>query len=186
MMTKYNFREKSQQYELQSLIMDSMKSVTEEEMENGDKEVFIDFRKNYNGEILIKVKNLLDRNETVRNRVKKSDKQHLNILNIFIDTLSRNNFHRKYKNTREFLKKYHYSQKKSKRVYEYFRLHSIRGYTFPNLFASTYGIRNDKWDELHLKRIDSYAKEAGYITGISSDCCVYPESESKSNLKSNS
>jgi hypothetical protein len=69
---------------------------------------------------------------------------------------------------------------KTKRVYEFHRLHSIRGYTFPNLFASTYGISyNDSWSKEHLKRIDHYAKDAGYIVGMTSDCCTYPESEVK-------
>lgn len=183
LVTKWNFTEKNQQYVMQEKVMKGIRMEYKEEIEEGDREVFLDFRKSFDGEIKIKVKNLIERNETVKSRVKKWDKDNLNILNIFIDTVSRNNFHRKYKKTKEFLEKYNYLNKKEKRVYEFFRLHSIRGYTFPNLFASTYGIRNDYWNEKHLNRIDSYAKKAGYITGLSSDCCVYPESESKSKRK---
>lgn len=163
------------------MVIKNLKEVSDEEMKKGEREVFIDFRKNDQGRLKIKVKNLLERNSTVKARVKPVDKDHLNVLNIFIDTLSRNNFHRKYKRTKKFLKKYHFKKKKNKRVYEFFRLHSIRGYTFPNLFASTYGLRNENWSDEHAKRIESYAQEKGYITGITSDCCVYPESESKSN-----
>lgn len=154
--------------------------VTEEQMENGNEEVYVDFRTKSQGEVILKVRNLIDKDEELKKRVKKLDKDHLNILHIFIDTVSRNNFYRKYKKTTKFLQDYYHTKGKSKRVYEFFRMHSIRGYTFPNLFASTYGISyNDSWSKEHLKRIDHYAKDAGYVVGMTSDCCTYPESEVK-------
>lgn len=125
------------------------------------------------------MRNLLLKDPDLRKRVKKVDKDHLNILEIFIDTVSRPNWHRKYLQTNQFLKQYHYLEKKNKRVYEFFRMHSIRGYTFPNLFASTYGVEYSHWQDSHLTRMSTYAKKAGYITGMTSDCCTYSEVEVK-------
>ena len=160
--------------------MNHIRGVTEQELKTGNEEVFIDFREKKTGEIVIKLRNLIEKDAAVKNRVKDLDKDHLNILHIFIDTVSRNNFFRKYKKTTKLLQENFHTEKKSKRVYEFHRLHSIRGYTFPNLFASTYGLSyNDSWSKEHLKRIDSYAKDAGYIVGMTSDCCTYPESEVK-------
>jgi hypothetical protein len=163
--------------------MSNLKGVSEKEMNEGDEEIFVDFRNKQTGQINIKLKNLMERDNEVKERVKPWDKDHYNILHIFVDTVSRNNFYRKYKKTTKLLQEYYHAEKKSKRVYEFHRLHSIRGYTFPNLFASTYGLSyDDSWSKTHLKRIDHYAKDAGYIVGMSSDCCTYPESEVKCTL----
>jgi hypothetical protein len=97
-------------------------------------------------------------------------------LHIFIDVLSRNNFWRRYHKTGSFFKNYHYSQKKNKKVYEFLRFHSLIGYTFPNLLASVYGVEQGYgWNSYDLKRVEHYAQDAGYITGISSDLCEYGE-----------
>jgi hypothetical protein len=44
--------------------------VTEQEMENGKEEFYVDFRNKKTGEYIIKVRNLIERDEKVRNRVK--------------------------------------------------------------------------------------------------------------------
>lgn len=170
-----------QQYRLQAQVNEKMRSETPETMAEGDREVFIDFREKEEGELKIKLKNLIEREEKVKEEVKDLDDDNMNILRIFIDTISRNNFHRKYKETIKFLKKYHYLKKGDKRTYEFFRMHSIRGWTFPNLFASTYGRDYDGWSEFNLTRIHSFARKQGYITGMASDCCVIPETETKGN-----
>lgn len=178
LVTDLDYETINQQYELQMSVMDGLEQVDEEEVKSGEREFFIDFRGKEPKEI-IKVRNLLESNVERREKVKKVDKNHLNILNIFVDTVSRQNWHRKYHKTNEFLRKYHYSKKRNKRVYEFFRFHSIKGYTFPNLFASTYGVEYSHWNDNHLKRLSTYAKKAGYITGITSDCCTYSEVEVK-------
>jgi hypothetical protein len=158
--------------------MNGLEEATPEDLVSGDREFFLDFRE-AEPKVHIEVRNLIEKNPEIKERVKPVDKDHLNILNIFIDTVGRANWHRKYDKTNEFLRKYHYLKKENKRVYEYFRLHAIRGYTFPNLFASTYGVDYSHWHDDNLKRISSYAKKAGYITGITSDCCTYSEVEVK-------
>lgn len=179
MIQDFEYNVVMQQYRLQSHINSGMKSENEKTMNEGDREVFIDFREKEEGELKIKLRNMVDRDEKVKEEVKPLDDNNLNILRIFIDTISRNNFHRKYKETIKFLKKYHYLKKGDKRTYEFFRMHSIRGWTFPNLFASTYGRDYDGWSERNLTRIHSYARKKGYITGMASDCCVIPETETK-------
>ena len=168
-----------QQYSLQKAINEGIKEATPEQVQNGKEELFIDFRKSAEGELITKVRDLTKSSKLIGLQVKPSDKEHPNILRIFIDTISRNNFHRKYKETSKFLVKYHYQKSEKLRVYEFFKMHAIQGWTFPNLFASSYGHTFDGWKAYNLKRIQSYARSAGYITGMTSDCCVIAETESK-------
>ena len=85
-----------------------------------EREVFYDFRRDpIEGEMIIKLKDLSKNHE-----FKNLDNDHPNILNIFIDTVSRQRFHRRYSKVSKFLKKYHFSENKKMRVYEFFRLHS--------------------------------------------------------------
>ena len=167
---------KNHEFNLQNKMNAGIKAVTIEQLNNGEEEVYVDFRTKATGQVVLKVRNLLQKNETIKNRVKKEDAQHKSVLHIFIDTLSRNQFHRRYNRTSKFLNEYHHSRKKNKRVYEFFRLHSIKGYTLPNLIASVYGVNDffiDKNED--LKRVEHYAQDAGYITGIASDLCDPPE-----------
>ena len=100
-------------------------------MDTVEREVFYDFRKDpVEGEMVIKLKDL-----SKKYKFENIDNEHPNILNIFIDTVSRQRFHRRYKKVSKFLKKYHFSENKKLRVYEFFRLHSQRGFTAPNLMG---------------------------------------------------
>ena len=72
-------------------------------LKNGDEEVYVDFREDPKGKLVLKVRDLIKKDPNVRERVKKLDKQHFNILHLFVDTVSRNNFFRKYKKTTKFL-----------------------------------------------------------------------------------
>ena len=174
----FSWLEKYDQRLLQKKVNNGYVSQTPTSMENNDEEIFIDFRKSEQGELVIKLKDLKPRDPKVKNRVKKLDDKHKNVLMIFIDTLSRNEFHRKYPKTRKIMKKYLHLNKSPKiRAYEFFRLHSIRSYTFPNIFGSSYGVLYQDWNQPKLKRIESYAKDAGYITGMGVDMCSYSESE---------
>ena len=80
--------------------------------------------------------------------------------------------------TTKFLQNYHYSLNKTNRGYEFHRLHSLGGYTLPNLVASVYGLYwASIYDHRNFTRIESYAKKAGYITGLTSDMCSVGEVE---------
>lgn len=148
-----------------------MEPSSQKDIDEGPREAFIDFRGD-KPEAVIKVRNLLDKDPKLKERVKNIDSEHLNVMHIFLDTVGRSNFHRKYVNTLKFLRKYHYLKKKKTRVYEFFRMHSIRGYTFPNLFGSLYGAGINHMGESHITSLYTYHKKKGYITGVSSDTCI--------------
>jgi hypothetical protein len=103
LVTKFDYAHVYHQYDLQKELMAKLRGVTEHEIEDGEEEIFVDFRNRAEGEIIMKIRNLVKRNETVRKRVKLVDKDHLNILRIFLDTVSRNEFYRKYKKTTKIL-----------------------------------------------------------------------------------
>ena len=177
------YDERYNQYKIQIKMHEQFRSETPESMLKNDREIFIDFRNNPEGELIFKIKNMKERSQEVKRRVKPLDDDNLNVLMIFIDTLSRNNFHRKYRHTKKVLEKYNFKNKASSRLYEFFRLHSIKSYTFPNLAASSYGIEASDLSQ-HRKRINRYAEEQGYITAFGADFCAYCEAEvSKSKPK---
>jgi len=148
-----------------------MRKSSQEEIDNGPREAFIDMR-GEKAKAVIKVRDLLKTNEEMKKRVLPVDKDHMNVLHIFLDTVGRSNFHRKYANTLKFLRKYHHMKKEKLRVYEFYRLHSIRGYTFPNLFGSLYGVAYKDWRAQHVKSLYTYHRDKGYVTAVSSDTCI--------------
>ena len=147
--------------------MKGIKGVTPEEMETGNEEVFVDFRKNKNGEIVIKLKDI-----SASKTILDEDENYTSILRIFVDTISRPRFYRRFPKTKDFLRQFAPSKGKSKSIYEFFRLHSIKGFTAPNLVGSLYGFGGVKH---MMKRIDSYADQRGYVTGMARDICNYNE-----------
>ena len=172
--------QKYSQFRMNKLTMEGIQKETYESMKTSPREIFVDMSKGNATQEAEVVFSLKDRKKTdpkVKERVKPLDKDHYNILMLFVDTVSRQNSHRKYKHTLDIFKKYINSKKKKLRAYEFFRLHSIRSYTFPNLFASEYGAPYDELWSKELKRTESYAKDAGYITGYSADFCGYSEAE---------
>lgn len=152
-----------------------------EEMESGNRESFIDFRDSEDGEFKIKLKDL--RNFGLNRQLLPHDKKHMNILNFFIDTVSRQRIYRAMPKTAEVLRNFHFTKNKRTRVYEFFRMHAIAGYSWPNLMAEMYGTPRDgasepvNWNFKHFKRVDSLAKENGYITGYASNFCNVNEKE---------
>jgi len=160
----------------QKATLDSAREVDPSEINdpNVKEEAFLDLREKGNEKMHIKLKSI--KNTPAGKKLLPHDKDHVNILQIFIDTVSRNRFYRLYKKTIPFLQKYHHSKKKNKRLYEFFRHHSNRGYTNPNLMGVTYG-DYDYTDINKDKRIDSYAREQGYVTGVTFDFCNTVESE---------
>lgn len=110
----------------------------------------------------------LSKKPEFKDEIKDLDKDHPNVLNIFFDTVSRNRLYRIMPKTIEFFRKYLPSKGKSKVAYEFFRLHSIRPYTEPNLKASLYGTDNPP---LHSRRIDTEYRDSGYVTGEAYNSC---------------
>lgn len=157
---------------LQLHILFDLRALDESQLEKDDREIYYDFRKDkVEGETLVKLRDLT-KTKKYANSFKNHNNEYPNILNIFIDTISRQRFHRRFPKTRKFLEKYHYSLKKEKLVYEFFRLHSIRGFTWPNLMSQTYGNHFNVKKGPEMKRIEHYASDRGYVTGLAFDVCV--------------
>ena len=107
---------------------------------------------------LIKEKKLILKN-------KKKNLEYKNILVMFIDTLSRAHFHRKFRKTKQFLNEFSKYEpnylKKNMTIFQYFKYNSVFFYTDPNIKAAYYGTK------VHGKGIHfaNYFKNNGYIIG---------------------
>lgn len=103
-----------------------------------------------------------------------------NVLNVFVDTISRGRFYRRFPQMIQFLTNLKNKKNSPARVNEFIQFHSLRGYTFANLISSTYGLNVDKWKKgiyNSQKRIEHFASDQGYITGMSSDICQISEQD---------
>ena len=72
-MKDMSYKTKYQNYDLKEANNDNIVGVTEEEMENGKEEFYVDFRNKKTGKFIIKVRNLIERDQVIRDRVKKLD-----------------------------------------------------------------------------------------------------------------
>jgi len=54
-------------------------------------------------------------------------------------------------------------------TYEFFRYHALAPWTGPNIIAATYGTTSDLMTR--KKRIETFAREKGYVTGYTHDFC---------------
>ena len=116
------------------------------------------------GKILINI----EKNITLikeRRKLLNNNSLYKNVLVMFIDTLSRPHFHRKFPKTAKFLKKFtSYEknfEKKKMTVFEYYKFHSLTPWTEPNLKAAYYGAKA----EGNGTHFVNYYKENGYIVG---------------------
>lgn len=50
-------------------MMSNLKGATQEDIDHGEEEIFVDFRNSTTGEMIFKVRNLVQTNESVRKRV---------------------------------------------------------------------------------------------------------------------
>ena len=115
------------------------------------------------GTILINIQ----KNESlVKERIKSKNKViYKNVLVMFFDTLSRSHFFRKFPKTSNFLNQFskyeeNYS-KKNMTIFQYFKYHSLRTYTDPNVKATYYGSKIDG-KGIHFV---NYYRSNGYIVG---------------------
>lgn len=133
-------------YKVQEAVINGAKPISEQEMLNGPNEVFIDFRKDLDqGEVVIMLKKITDQ------AFLEDSTKFPSFLNIFVDTVSRPRFHRRFKKLAKFIQKYHYSKDGDYLAYEFHRLHSNRGYTSPNLCNAIEVERSSKSTFLTLR-----------------------------------
>ena len=94
-----------------------------------------------------------------------------NVLIIFIDSLSRAHFHRKFLKTKIFLEQFSKyesnSLKNNIKVFQYFKYQSINSFTDPNIKAAYYGARVRGKG----KHFANFFKNNGYIIGRVNTFC---------------
>ena len=94
-----------------------------------------------------------------------------NVLIIFIDSLSRAHFHRKFVKTKKFLEKFSKydpnSLKNNLTVFQFFKYQSIDSFTDPNIKAAYYGARIRG----NGKHFANFFKKEGYIIGRVNTFC---------------
>jgi hypothetical protein len=135
-----------------------------------DVEVYIDFTGGSYPEVVIDVK----RNETlVEERKKvynKTNSYFKNVLYIYIDSFSRNQFRRKFTKTFKFLEDYYQNNTSEYSSYQFWRYHSLTYYTYANMIPGLYGVF--KYDTVNPNNYYlNHTKSAGYITGQAYDGC---------------
>ena len=130
------------------------------------------------GKIIINIernKSLIKIRDKIKNKYKLLYK---NILIIFLDTVSRSHFFRKFPKTVMFLNQFSKYEKnffkKNMTIFQYFKYNSIRPYTDPNLKAAYYGAKIDG-KGTHFA---NFFKNKGYIIGRANTHC---EKEAASN-----
>ena len=141
-------------------------------MENGPEEVFVDFRGNKYGQLKIKLKNMAQYRPSKYKLLQKVSDKHMNVLNIFVDTISKERFYRKFPYTAQFLIDLKNDPKSKGEVYEFHRFHSIGGITQLNLIGSEYGMGPHRWKyRTTLHKYGTSATEKGYVWGMAGDNC---------------
>ena len=129
--------------------------------------------KNEKGKLLINVhknKTLIKEREKILLKAK-NNILYKNVLVMFIDTLSRAHFFRKFPKTINFLNRFSKYEtnpiKKKMNIFQYFKFHSLNTYTDPNLKASYYGATLFG-NGTHFAE---YFKNNGFIIGRTHNFC---------------
>lgn len=162
---------------IQEQVLANVRAVTDKELESSPNDISVDFKDPKNPKMTITVKDRRIQHPQIEPRIKDLDSNHLNILNIFVDTVSRGRFYRKYPKLAKFLVETKYDSKKANRVFEFTKMNSLYGHTFPNLLASEYGLEFDPWRGRNRTRIEHFAFDQGYVTGVSQDLCQVQEQD---------
>ena len=93
-----------------------------------------------------------------------------------MDAFSRVHSFRKWPKTVAWIERYFRSDLEQSQLgsYQFFKFHALRGYTFPNLVAGMYGNYDDAYRR-KMKRLDSFFKKKGYMTGFTNNACELVE-----------
>lgn len=145
-----------------------------------DLEIFLNKTSPKTPHFIIDVK----RNEGLINERRQSTAESLapNVLAIYVDALSRANSIRKLNKTMSWFEKFMNQKDPSKETFQFFKYHSVAGYTDPNLWQLYHGVdasdTNFQSDHRVSSIVDTFKKN-GYITGLASDLCsadlfIYP------------
>jgi hypothetical protein len=134
-------------------------------------EIIIDFKKK-NPEMSLRVtkdESLVQKRTNVRSSFKNNKFISKNVIHLFIDSLSRDNFRRKLPKARAWLERFYKNQNSEARVYQFLKYHGIASWTFINMVPTTFGVDGShQGNPVHSNR---YYKEKGFITGQAHNYC---------------
>ena len=164
--TNFKFPESAILPEIQEKIFRSISN------DLNNKEITLHFNEKKEGEIKINI----NRNKTLieERRKIKSELKFNNILMIFIDSLSRQEFFRSFKKTSSLLNKLYNKNEEEKKLkissYQFLKYHSFNGFTEINIIPMFYNneLNNNKDGKSIIKSL----KEKGFITCQTGNQCV--------------
>ena len=118
----------------------------------------------------------LIRNETLSKERKRMEKNssslYQNVLIIYLDAISRQNFFRKLNKTVSFLNQFtRYDTNKNTKdftVFQFFKYNTIKAHTLPNIKPMFYGVQYTDTNGTNLVK---YYKEQGFVTGHTGTTC---------------
>jgi Protein of unknown function (DUF229) len=118
-------------------------TVKADEIENSDKEFFIDFRgpNKDKGKIIVKAKDFTKYKQSIKERGALEDSPDKpTIIQFFIDTTSRFRFYRTFAKTIKYLTELKHNPESEYEVIENTRHHAFAGWTNPNQIGFAYGV----------------------------------------------
>jgi hypothetical protein len=128
-------------------------------------EIVIDFKKE-NPEMTLRVKKdeqLADKRTKVRQSYKNTKFLSKNVIHLFIDSLSRDNFKRKLPKSLKWLENRFRNKNSESRVYQFMKYHAIASWTFINMVPTAFGVDGSfNGSPVHSNK---YFKEKGFIIG---------------------
>lgn len=134
-------------------------------------EVIIDFKKEF-PEMSVRVKKdeqLVEKRQKMRKAAKNSKFITKNVIHLFIDSLSRDNFRRKMPKSFARLNSYFNNKNSPARTYQFFKYHALASWTFANMVPTGFGV--DSGFQGNAIHSNKYFKEKGFILGQSHNYC---------------
>ena len=143
-------------------VHDDLQSVSLDDIQKSDREVFYDFRKDPQGEVIIRLK-------PIKEEPMPQNERFPSILHISLVGVSRLSFYRNFPKTFEYLQTFTSTGKSKNSIFEFFKLHSASGWNEPVVRNLMFG----KWDTKTQvqEKLSTKFKKAGYVTGVSHDYC---------------
>jgi hypothetical protein len=136
-------------------------------------EVIVDYREP-KPEMKIRVnrdENLVEERSKLRekSRLIHGEPMTKNVIHLFIDSLSRDNFRRKMPLTMKWLEKYFQNKSGEARTYQFFKYHAVASWTYVNMVPSMFGVESGTdGSPIHLNK---YFKDSGFIMGQAHNNC---------------
>ena len=171
---------------LEKYVFDEIYDLDNNNNSNIESEITLHFDEKNRGKININIKpneTLIKERKILYEKNKKNIKFN-NVLILYIDALSREQFYRNLPETAKLLEKYYIknTEKKSNfNVYQFLKYHNFNSWTEINAFPMFYGVKFKKYGD----NFQNIYQEKGFITGQSNNFCskeVYSISNKTDNL----